>query len=155
MITFKKLQSPNNIQELIKLTFDADLSLSGNWGYEEESATTIQALSKDMPLSQLEHMLVSIRTHLEMNITQEKEQRYGGINVNEKYREEYKNKACTFHKVTYEITAIQEELYTTFIKAYKEGYGKEDFDLTNHFEQRKKATLTRVVTYWFNISALI
>ena len=152
MATFKQLQRKSNIRELIKSTFDADLALNGDWGYTKENATIIESLPEVMPLMQLEHMVTSIRAHLEMNITQEKEHRYGGINTNEKAREEYSHQEGLFNKVTYMITAIKEDLYTAFIKEYKEGYGKEDFDLNEHFKRREEATLTREVIHYFEVS---
>jgi hypothetical protein len=152
MPTFKKLQENSNIHELIKATFETDLALAGSWGYTKEKSTIIEALPKGMPLAQLEHMVTSIRAHLEMNITQEQESRYGGINANEKAREESKNDTGIFNKVTYEITAMKEDIYTAFIKEYKEGYGKEDFDLSDHFKRREGATLTREVVHYFEVS---
>ncbi len=151
MTIFKKLQENHNIQELIKSTFDADLPLAGDWGYTKEKATIIESVSEGMPLSQLEHMVTSIRAHLEMNITQAQENRYAGINANERAREESKSKEGIFNKVTYEITAIKEDLYTAFIKEYKEGYGKKDFDLNEHFKKRKEDTLTREVVHYFEV----
>lgn len=152
MTTFKKLQENHDIRELIKSTFDADLPLAGNWGYTKEKATIIESVSEGMPLSQLEHMVTSIRAHLEMNITQEQKNRYGGINANERAREESQSKEGIFNKVTYEITAMKEDLYTAFIKEYKEGYGKKDFDLSEHFKRRQEATLTREVVHYFEVS---
>lgn len=152
MATFKKLQENNNIQNLIKSTFDADLVLAGSWGYTKEKATIIEAVPEGMTLSQLEHMVTSIRAHLEMNITQEQENRYAGINANERAREESKSEEGIFNKVTYEITAMKEDIYMTFIKEYKEGYGKEDFDLNEHFKKRQEATLTLEVVHYFEVS---
>ena len=152
MTTFKKLQEHHNIQELIKSTFDADLSLAGSWGYTKEKPTIIEAIPESMTLSQLEHMVTSIRAYLEMNITQEQENRYGGINTNERAREESRSKVAVLNKVTYEITAMKEDLYNAFIKEYKEGYGKEEFDLNEHFKRRQEATLTREVVYYFEVS---
>ena len=152
MTAFKKLQENNNIQELIKSTFDADLPVTGNWGYTEENATIIESVQDSMPLSQLEHMVTSIRAHLEMNITQEQENRYGGINANERAREESRSEEGIYDKVTYEITAMKEDLYTAFIKEYKDGYGKEDFDINEHFKKRQEATLTREVVHYFEVS---
>ncbi|RLA76099.1 MAG: hypothetical protein DRG30_03605 [Epsilonproteobacteria bacterium] len=154
MTTFKQLQENLNIHELIKSTFDVDLALAGNWGYTKENATIIEALSENMTLLQLEHMITSIRAHLEMNITQEQENRYGAINANERAREEERNEEGVFNKVTYEITAIKEDLYNAFIKEYKEGYGKEDFDISSHFKRRKEATLTREVIHYFEVSSV-
>ena len=154
MTTFKKLKENSSIQELIKSTFDVDLALTGNWGYTKEKASIIEALPEGMPLSQLEHMISTIRAHLEMNITQEKENRYGGINANERAREESRSEEGIFNKVTYEITAMKEDLYTAFIKEYKEGYGKEDFDLSEHFKRRQEATLTREVVHYFEVSSV-
>ena len=152
MTTFHPLQENTNIQELIKTTFDADLPISGDWGYSQEKASIIEALPQDMPLLQLEHMITSVRAHLEMNITQEAANRYGAINVNELVREEFQNDGLVYEKVTYEVTAIQEDLFKNFILEYKEGYEKEGFDLNEHFKRRKEATLTREVVHYFEVS---
>ena len=154
MTTFKQLQNNTNIRELIHTTFDVDLPLSGGWGYTKASAMVIEALPEGMSLVQLEHMLASIRAHLEMNITQEQTDRYAGINVNETAREQSRDNRDVFDKVTYKTTAIQETLYNAFIKEYKEGYGKEEFDLSAHFKKREKSTLTRNTTHYFQISKL-
>ena len=154
MTHFKKLQEEINIQKLIKDTFDADLPLAGGWGYTQEKATVIEALPEGMQLQQLQHMLTSIRAHLEMNIMQEAENRYGGINATERSREKIEDGSARFDKVTYEITAMKEELYNAFIKEYKAGYGEESFDLNDHFKRREEATLTREIDYYFDVTAL-
>jgi hypothetical protein len=154
MRQFNKLQPNENIQLLIKTTFDANLPIAGGWGYELEDASSIKALPNGMTLPQLQHMLTSIRAHLEMNITQEKENRYSGINANEKEREELKIENALFNKVTYEVTAMHEELYNKFIKEYKEGYGKETFDINDHFKRRKEATISRNITHYFEVTSL-
>ena len=152
MTTFNPLQENTNIQELIKTTFDADLPVSGSWGYSQEKATIIKSLPQGMPLTQLEHTLTTIRAHLEMNITQEKDNRFGGINANEKAREVITTDTAVFDVVTYEITAMREDLYNAFIKEYKEGYENETLDLSDHFRRRKEATLTREVIHYFEVS---
>ena len=154
MTTFDTLQENTNIQEIIKETFDADLPLSGDWGYSKDRASIITALPQGMPLPQLEHMITSIRAHLEMNITQEKENRYGAINANEISREESQSNGLIYAKVTYEVTAIKENLFKQFIHEYKEGYEKEGFDLNEHFKRRKEATLTREIVHYFEVSPI-
>ena len=154
MTKFDTLKENTDIQLLIKATFDADLPISGSWGYSQDKASIINALPEAMTLPQLEHMLTTIRAHLEMNITLAQENRYGGINANERSREVISADTAVFDKVTYEVTGIKEDLFNAFIKEYKEGYGKEDFDLNAHFKRRKAATLTREVTHYFEVSTL-
>jgi hypothetical protein len=154
MSIFKPLQENNDIHTLIKSTFDTDLPLSGGWGYTEEQATIIHALPEGMTLAQLEQMVTTIRAHLEMNITQEEADRYGAINANEIERETQSVEASLFNRVTYEVTGMKEAPFKAFIKEYKEGYGKEDFDLNAHFQRRKEATLSREVDHYFDVSAL-
>ena len=149
MIKFEQLKSDNDLKEVIKSAFDADLALSGAWGYTQELATIIEAT--DVPLRQLEHMIASMRTYIEMNMTLPEEERFGSINLNETHREQEQVENLVYDKVTYEITAMKEDLYTSFINEYKEGLGTEGFDITEHFNQRKKATLTRTDVYWFEI----
>lgn len=149
MIKFEQLQSDNDLKKVIKSAFDADLSLAGAWGYTKDLATIIE--STDVPLKQLEHMIASMRTYIEMNMTLPEEERYGSINLNETDREQIKVDNLVYDKVTYEITAIKEKTYTAFINEYKEGLGKEGFDITEHFNERKKATITRNEVYWFEV----
>ena len=149
MIAFEQLQSHNDLKEVIKAAFDAELAVSGSWGYSQELATIIQ--STDVPLKQLEHMIASMRSYIEMNMTLSEEERYGSINLNETHREQMQVKDLVYDKITYEITAMKEKTYTAFINEYKEGLGTEGFDITAHFNQRKEATITRNEVYWFEI----
>jgi len=149
MVTFEKIKNGDDLREVIKTAFDADLAVSGGWGYIQEEATVIQEAAA--PLSQLEHMLASMRTYIEMNMTLPQEERYGSINLNEIQREQIKDGDLVYDKVTYEITAMKEERYTAFINEYKEGLGKEGFDITEHFNQRKKATINRNEEFWFEV----
>jgi hypothetical protein len=155
MSDFKQIASGDAIKEVIKSAFDTDLALSGAWGYTKALTTVIEANQNDIPLPQLEHMITSMRAYLEMNMTQTKEERYGSINVNEISREQSKENGLIYDKVTYEIPAMKEDTYAAFINEYKEGYGTEGFDLNGHFKRRKEATLTRVVTHWFEVSKII
>jgi len=150
MITFRELSDDNNIQEVIKSAFDTDMPIDGAWGYTQEASTIITTF--DTPYIQIEHMFASMRAYIEMNMTQDEASRYGSINVNELCREEIDVDNNKYHKVSYEITAMKESIYTAFIKEYKENYGKKDFDLTGHFQKRKEATLRREVTHWFKLS---
>ena len=149
MATFEQLKSGDDIREVIKTAFDADLSISGAWGYSQKEATVIEASA--VPLTQLEHMLASMRTYIEMNMTLSQEERYGSINLNEIQREQISDGDLIYDKVTYEITAMKEAHYTAFINEYKEGLGKEGFDITEHFNQRKKATISRYEAIWFEV----
>ena len=149
MATFDTIQSSDDLKEMVKSVFDMDLPVGGEWGYESESATTLYAT--DLPLTQLEHTLASMRAHLEMSLMPGKEERYGSINLNESEREVYRKDGKSYHQVTYAVTAMKESQYNAFVDEYKEGYGREDFDLADHFERRKRATLKRQITYWFEI----
>lgn len=152
MTTFQNIKNNKGIKQTIDSTFDVDLALDGDWGYTKEQATIIKTLNPGMSLAQLEHMIVTMRAHLEMNITQEETNRYGGINANERARELISSDTATFDKVTYEITGIKEDLYHAFIKEYKVGYETEELDLNDHFKRRKEATLTREVMHYFEVS---
>jgi predicted small secreted protein len=149
MPQFEQIKSDNNLREVIKTAFDSDFNIEGSWGYSQALATVVN--STDVPLTQFEHMFASMRAYLEMNMTKEKEERYGSINLNEISREQIKIDSLVYDKVSYKITAMKEDLYASFINAYKEGYGKKDFNLTEHFKQREEATLTREVTHWFEV----
>ena len=85
-------------------------------------------------------------------MTREKEDRYGRINLKEKDRVEVKDGNKLFHKVTYEISAMKENVYADVINEYKEGQSKPDFDIRDHFKRRKDETLLREVIYWFEIA---
>jgi len=149
MLKFEQLKSDNDLKEVIKAAFDADLAVTGAWGYTQELATIIE--STDQPLKQLEHMIASMRTYVEMSMTLPEAERFGSINLNELGREQKRVGNLIYDKVSYEITAMKEDTYASFINEYKEGLGREEFDITEHFNQRKKATLTRNEDYWFEV----
>ena len=150
--TFTQLQCDDDLKQIIKAAFDTDLDIKGAWGYTQETATTV--LSSPVPLTQFEHMFASMRAYVEMNMTLTEDERYGSINLNEVDREQVALGNLLYDKVTYEVSAMNEKVYASFIAEYKDGYGTEDFDITEHFEQRKEATLKRKVTHWFEISTL-
>ena len=154
MQSFKQISADTPIKDVILAAFDTSMDVAGGWGYTQKEATVLTANPQSLPIEQLEHMLVSMRTYLEMNMTLPEEERYGSINVNEKIRDTYTDNGKTYHKVTYEITAMKERDYAEFIDEYKEGYGKASFDVEAHFRRRKAATLVRNEIYWFDISGL-
>ena len=152
MSTFSTLQCDDDLKQIIKAAFDTDLDIKGAWGYTQEAATII--LSTPTPLIQFEHMFASMRAYVEMNMTLSKEKRYGSINLSEVAREQITVNNHLYDKVNYEINAMNEKVYASFISAYKEGYGSDSFDMAEHFQKRKEATLTREVIHWFEISSL-
>jgi len=153
MSTFTTLQCNNDLKEIIKSAFDSDLDIKGSWGYTQEGSTVI--LSASIPLSQFEHMFASMRAYVEMNMTLAEDERYGSINLNEIKREQKSIGNLLYDKITYKVSAMNEKVYAAFITAYKEGYGKESFDISEHFKQRKLATLSREVTHWYEVSNVL
>jgi len=151
MSQFPQLPAGESIKDIIKAAFDTNLPLDGGWGYTQSIATKIVSNPDNIPLVQLEHMIASMRAYLEMNMTQPKKDRYGSINLNEKSRKRVRKEGKLYHHVTYEISAMREDTYAAFIDEYKEGYGKDTFNIEEHFKRRKKATLTRIEPYWFEI----
>ncbi len=144
-MTFKEIEVENNLQELVKVAFNADLKLEGAWGYTQTLATVIKE-GKATPLLQTEFTLATMRAYLEMNMTVEEDERYAAINLQELSREKVDD---VYDKVEYEISAIKEKEYKVFIKEYKENSEKSDFDMSAHFAKRKSATLKRKVLHWF------
>jgi hypothetical protein len=153
MNSFMQVPKEEVIKQMIKSRFDVELDIAGAWGYTQKEATIIQA--KHPPLKQLQHNLAMMRAYIEMNMTLTSDKRYAGISVTEKSTETIKEDDVIFHKVINTITAIKEESYNKFIKEYKENYEKDGFDLAEHFQRRKKETLTRVVEHWFEVSKVI
>jgi len=149
-VNFSKVSIDGEIKEIVKSLFDMDLEISGGWGYSIQEASIILD-DKSMPIKQREHIIASMRSYIEMNITQDKDSRYAGINLQERSREEIIKDDEIYHKITYTITAILESRYKELMKEYKEGYETKEFDMVKHFEDRKESTLTRVEDYWFKI----
>ena len=154
MSDFQAITSSDPIKEIIKAAFDLELAVSGGWGYSKELATIIHD-TNGMPLDQFEHTLTMVRAYIEMNMTLEKEDRYGSINPNEVNRERVNEAGQTYDKVTFEVTGMKEGLYGSFVNEYKKNSEKPDFDLAGHFNRRKEATLKRTVEHWFETSAVL
>jgi hypothetical protein len=154
MNNFKPLLHESHLKEIIKSAFDMDLPISGGWGYTQEEATIIHELNT-MPLIQFEHTFASMRAYGEMNMSLPEDQRYGSINLNERDRETVTIDNKTYEKVTYEISAMKESVYAALIDEYKKGYGKEGFDMEEHFQRRTESTLKREVIHWFDITQIL
>lgn len=151
MKQFEPLFHEDNLKAIISSAFDMDLPISGGWGYTREEATIIHHLD-NIPLTQFEHTFASMRAYGEMNMSLPEDQRYGSINVNECQREQIDLEGKTYDKVTYEISAMKEDVYAALIDEYKAGYGKIEFDMEDHFRRRKESTLKREVIHWFEIT---
>ena len=146
MQSFPTVSHEENLKGMIERVYETQIEVDGGWGYDQASATLLRPMP--FPKTQLQHNLAHMRVYLEMNIVQEETNRYGGIDLIEIDRESIDR----YEKVTYRVTGILEGEYNDFINEYKEGYGKEDFDLNDHFARRKAATLTREIEYWFDLS---
>ncbi len=146
-IVIKQCEPVEDIQKIAKEIFGIDLSISGGWGYDENSATVIDKL--EMPMDQFTNIFATIRANIEMNITLDDENRYSAINITLIDSKETKINNKTYTVVSFKITAINELLYKDFIKEYKEGYGKKEFDLAEHFKKREENTIVRNIDYWF------
>ncbi len=153
-IIFRQIPATTPVGEVIRSAFDTDLPVEGGWGYTTEAPLKLLP-PLPAPLQQIEYTLASMRTHIEMQMTLPEEQRYGGINLNETARETRTIEGRSCDIVTYEVTAMRESDYARFIEEYKEGYGKDGFDITAHFEARKAATLHREITLCFDIADLL
>lgn len=148
MSEFQEIDSSDSIKEIIKSAFDMEVALEGGWGYSQADATEIYS-TNHLPMEQFEHTLATMRAYIEMNMTQEESQRYGSINPKEIDREDIVIEEQSYQKVTYAVSGMREDQYADFINEYKNNYGKADFDMGEHFERRKEATLTRNVEHWF------
>jgi len=144
---FKEIEVENNLEELVKVAFNADLKLDGAWGYTQALATVIKP-ENEGSMAQIEFTLATMRAYLEMNMTLGDEERYSAINLQELSREKIDE---SYDKVKYEISAIKETEYKIFIAEYKENSGNAGFDMSDHFNRRKEATLKREVIYWFKL----
>ncbi|MEA2050232.1 MAG: hypothetical protein U9O56_05840 [Campylobacterota bacterium] len=146
-IHFEKAQEVDDIAGVIKDIFDIDLDISGGWGYDYNNPLVVNSL--DITIDQFLHMFSTMRANIEMNLLLDDENRYGGINATFLEAKKLVLDNNTFDVVTYKISAIKEKKYAEFIKEYKDGYGKKEFDITKHFENRQKYTISREVDYWF------
>ena len=151
MDEFSPLPDNDPVQDVIRAAFDADLDISGGWGYTPDTPLVLHALPPSESLPQTQHMLASMRTYLEMHLTRPKKERYGSINLNEIERHTEERNGKHVECVHYKVEAMKEHDYETFIEEYKEGYGRPDFDLNDHFQRRKQATFQRTIVMCFEI----
>jgi len=149
MIKIEQISAKDGLSRIIKSAFGVDLDISGGWGYSIEDALILGSSHKNR--AELEHTLCSMRSHLELNLTREPQDRYAGINLNEISRERIDTSGKCYEKITYKIDAMLESEYARFIDEYKQGYGKEEFDIEEHFNSRKIATKSIEAAMLFEI----
>jgi len=142
---FKQIVLDDDLRSTIKRIFDLDLDVDGGFGYTKNSATILK--KNDPQLVKIIFNLAHMRAYIEMNLMQEKSTRYGSINLIEKERSEEDD----FLKITYEVSAMLESDYAKFIDEYKQNYEKDGFDLEDHFNRIKEATLKRDIEYWYKL----
>jgi hypothetical protein len=146
-IKFDQLPAVDDIAGVLEDIFSVKLDISGGWAYDNNSALKVNSLT--IPLEQFLHTFASMRANIEMNLTQDEKNRYAGINVNQIEHKEFEIENKQYDLVTFKVTAIKEENYNNFIQEYKDNYGKESFDLKEHFENRNKATIEIHSDFWF------
>lgn len=148
-IIFEQIEPVENLSQVIKDTFDVDLDISGGWGYDNKRAVIVHSLQ--MPIDQFIHMFAMIRANIEMNLTLEEDERYGGINVAFIDGKQFEVENKVYDMITFKITAMKEKDYAKFIQEYKDNYGKNsDFDMNDHFKRREAASLSIEADYWFS-----
>ena len=145
MIEFQKINSQDNIKEVLKSAFGVDINISGSWGYFKEDCSDISEIKDN--INNTENMIATMRANIEMNMLLDEDNRYGSINLHEISREEDE----FMHKVGYDISAMKESEYKIFIQEYKDNFNNESFDLEMHFHKRKQATIKRNVLHYFRV----
>jgi len=145
---FKHIESVDDMSGLILEVFDVKLDISGGWGYDYKSSVVVNSL--DIPIDQFLNLFASLRANIEMNMTLEEDDRYGGINVHFLDGEQFSIENKTYDHVRFEVTAMKEKEYAKVIQEYKDNYGKnEDFDMDKHFKKREELTIKLIADFWF------
>ncbi|MBO8086536.1 MAG: hypothetical protein J7D61_10910 [Marichromatium sp.] len=145
---FKQIEPVEDMAEVIQDVFGVKLDISGGWGYDHKKPVIVNNL--DIPIDQFLTLFATIRANIEMNLTLEEHERYGGINVHFLDGEQFTIENKTYDHITFEITAMKEQEYAEVIQEYKDNYGKNaNFDLDAHFNKRKELTLKVVADFWF------
>jgi hypothetical protein len=145
---FKQIEPVDEISKVIQDVFGVKLDISGGWGYSHKSPVIVNSL--EMPIDQFLNMFATIRANIEMNLTLEEDERYGGINISFLEGEQFTVENQTFDHIRFEITAMPEQEYAKLIQEYKDNYGKNrDFDMDAHFKKRKELTIKIESDFWF------
>jgi hypothetical protein len=147
--SFEQLDSVDDMSQIIEEVFGVKLDITGGWGYDNKRAVIVNTL--DVPIDQFLHMFASIRVNIEMNLTREEDERFGGINLTFVEGEQFEIENQIFDKITYQVTAMKESEYADFIQEYKDNYGKNpDFDMSDHFKRREESKITLESDFWFS-----
>jgi hypothetical protein len=150
MNRFQVLQPVENIREIINQTFNIDFDIEGDWGYSKERALVINGLA--MPKEQFEHTFAMMRSNIVMSLLPSEEEKYGSINVVEQSRKRVDEENIHYDVIGYKISAMLQSVHAKFIKEYKKMYGKEEFDMQRHFEEREEETFFFEEEFWFRLN---
>lgn len=147
-VIFDTIPPVDDLGGVIEDVFGVKLDIKGGWGYDDKTAVEVGDL-KDIETDQFLHMFGSIRANVEMNLTLEEEDRYGGINLHLEELKEFDINGKNYKVATYTITAMPEKKYAGFIQEYKDNYGKKEFDLDAHFKAREESTIKITADIWY------
>lgn len=145
---FKQIAPVEDISKLILEVFDVKLDISGGWGYDYKNPVIVNNI--DIPIDQFLNLFAKLRANIEMNLTLEEDERYGGINVHFLDGEQFGIENRIYDHIKFEVTAMREKEYAKVIQEYKNNYGKNrDFDMDKHFKKREELTIKLVADFWF------
>ena len=147
-ISFERLPAVDDMSGVIEDMFGVKLDISGGWGYDPKSVVIVNSLDK--PIDQFLYTFSNIRANTEMNMILNKEDRYGSINTTFIEGKQIELENVKYDMITFQITAMKEDIYAEFIQEYKDNYAKnKNFDLDDHFKRRKESTITIKSDFWF------
>jgi hypothetical protein len=147
-MTFEQIAPVDDISVVIEEVFGVKLDISGGWGYDNKSVVKVHSL--EIPIDQFIHTFAAIRANIEMNLTLEEDQRYGGINVTFADGQQIEIEQKMYDRITFNITAMKQDEYAEFIQEYKDNYGKnKEFNMSDHFKRRDEATISVEADFWF------
>jgi len=158
--------TPRSTKAIIAEMFPSigkELSISGGWGQDKESACIIE---KDDSFSiahaewddtSIQKIFVEKRTHIELIVMAPPEKKCSGIEWRIVGQEILHENSRVFEHLTFSVTALLDRDWEE-LKAEWEGpngYGSDAFDLEGHLSKRADRTIHLQREFWFDITAWV
>lgn len=147
-IYFQRLPEVDDLSGLLEDIFEVKLDISGGWGYDNNTPVIVHTLN--LPIDQFLYTFANMKAHTEMNMFLDEKDRYNNINVKLIEGKQIEIEDKVFDMITFEISAIKEDIYLELMKEYEENYEKnKDFDLDEHLQKKDMNTITVQNDIWF------
>lgn len=155
----KLIDFDKTTREVIFDVYQKDLPISGGWGFTKEDAVIINrydsTVNQILPFDGigLELWFARHRAYIQLITQRDTNDRYSGIELNNKRQELITDNTGTYDKVIYDVSAFKDADFDELKEEWESNNYDGSFDIEAHNKKRQSLLVHFEMEYWFEISS--